>query len=215
MSHVITPRGRKKTFDLPAPHDVELLQVHDLAGGTAVGPTWVTVPLTTVAENTRPYYFTVAAAGITNDERLARAAIDYAVSAGTTDGASWRIEILLELDGVEIPGTRRYAHGVSDDVEDTVVTFDSVVTKTAAYTATDDDKIILCDASSGAFTITLRTAVNISGKDYTVKKIDSSANTVTIDGSGSETIDDGETAILTDQYESLTIVSNNVEWFVS
>ncbi len=90
----------------------------------------------------------------------------------------------------------------------------AVVTKTGDYTATASDTVILVDASSAAVTITLLTAVGNKGRVFYVKKIDSSANVVTIDGDGSETIDDATTQILTSQYDAVMIVSDGVEWFI-
>lgn len=83
----------------------------------------------------------------------------------------------------------------------------ALVTKTANYTALATDEVILCDATSGSFTISLPSVSGTSGKPYYIKKLDSSVNTVTIDA----TIDDGLIAVLTDQYESLTIVSNGTK----
>ena len=65
-----------------------------------------------------------------------------------------------------------------------------------------------------SFTITLPTASGIIGRMYHIKKTDSSANTVTIDENGAETIDGGVTAILTTQYESITIITNGSEWWI-
>ena len=90
----------------------------------------------------------------------------------------------------------------------------NVITKTAAYTATDSDAIILCDASSGAFTLTLPTAAERSGKSYTIKKTDSSANIVTIDGDGSETIDGELTQTLSAQDDSISVISDGTNWSI-
>lgn len=90
----------------------------------------------------------------------------------------------------------------------------ALVTKVGAYTATDSDAVILCDASGGAFTVTLPTAVGISGKVYRIKKIDSSANAITIDADGSETIDDSTTRVLSSQYDAITIISDGSEWWI-
>ncbi len=90
----------------------------------------------------------------------------------------------------------------------------AVTTKTAAYTALDTDHVILCDASTGAFTITLPAAAGRTGRMYYIKKIDSSANAVTIDGNASETIDGGLTAVLTVQFESVTIVCDGSNWHI-
>jgi hypothetical protein len=90
----------------------------------------------------------------------------------------------------------------------------ALATKTAAYTITDSDAVILCDASAAAITVTLPTAVGRLGRVYNIKKIDSSPNIVTVDGDGSETIDDGTTAALTVQYEAITIISDSVSWHI-
>ena len=90
----------------------------------------------------------------------------------------------------------------------------AVVAKTGAYVATATDTIITCDASGGAFSITLPTAVGVTGKEYYIKKTDSSANAVTIDGDGSETIDDATTRALSGQYDAVLVVSDNAEWWI-
>ena len=90
----------------------------------------------------------------------------------------------------------------------------NLVTKTSGYTATATDYTIMCNASGGSFTITLPAAASHADRIYHIKKIDSSANTVTVDGNASETIDDGLTAILTVQYESITIQSDGSEWWI-
>jgi hypothetical protein len=89
-----------------------------------------------------------------------------------------------------------------------------VVAKSGAYTVTASDGVVIADASGGAFTITLPTAVGITGRVYRVKKIDATANAVTIDANGAETIDGGITATIATQYEAITIVSDNAEWWV-
>ena len=84
-----------------------------------------------------------------------------------------------------------------------------MVTKTADYTATTADHIILGDATSASITITLPTAAGIKGTLFHINKIDSTVNTVTVDGNGSETTDGDTTAVLTAQYESIKLISDN------
>lgn len=84
--------------------------------------------------------------------------------------------------------------------------------KTGAYTATIADYMISCDATTAAFTITLPTAVEISGRIYIIKKTDSSTNAVTVDGNGTETIDGNLTFLLKSQYAEVTIISNGANW---
>lgn len=81
-------------------------------------------------------------------------------------------------------------------------------------TLTDRHATVVVNALAGAVTITLPTAVGIPGRRYTVKKIDVSLNAVTIDAAGSETIDDAPTFVLTEQYQSVALESDNVEWWV-
>jgi hypothetical protein len=49
---------------------------------------------------------------------------------------------------------------------------------------------------------------------YHIKKIDSGAGNVIIDGNASETIDGATTYTLTTQYESVTIVSDGATWWI-
>lgn len=88
----------------------------------------------------------------------------------------------------------------------------NITTKTGAYTLTAADGIVLCDASGGVFTITLPPAS--SNIMYSIKKIDSSGNIVTIDADGSETIDGDLTVSLDAEGESITLVTDGSNWFI-
>jgi hypothetical protein len=88
-----------------------------------------------------------------------------------------------------------------------------LVSKTSAYTAASET-VILVDASGGAVTITLPPAASSSGRRYVVKKIDSSANAVTLDGNGSETIDGATTLPLYCQYDFVGVVCDGSNWLV-
>ena len=94
---------------------------------------------------------------------------------------------------------------------DTLATAASLaVAEGADYTASTEE-YLFCDATSGAITITLP-AVS-AGLQYTIKKTDSSANAVTIDGNSAEVIDGELTQVLTTQWDVITIVSNGTAWF--
>lgn len=73
-----------------------------------------------------------------------------------------------------------------------------------------EDFLYPCDATSAGFTVTLPLAANYQYKKYCIKKIDSSANIVTIARSGSDTIDGATTKTLTAQYNAITLVSDGV-----
>lgn len=71
----------------------------------------------------------------------------------------------------------------------------------------------LVDATSGSVTITLPTAVNNTAA-FIIKKIDSSTNTVIVDGNASETIDGDTTITIYDQYNYIEIISDGTNWKV-
>lgn len=88
----------------------------------------------------------------------------------------------------------------------------TVNTITADTTLTSSHTAVLCDASTGAITVTLPAASANAGRRYFIKKIDSTAFTVTIDGNAFETIDGDLTAIVRSQYEAVLIVCDGSNW---
>ena len=88
----------------------------------------------------------------------------------------------------------------------------AVTTKTTNYTATTSDNVILVNASSGDVTITL--PASSSGLNFTVKKIDSSSNTVTVASNGSETIDGSSTQVIISQYDAISLVSDGSNFYI-
>ena len=82
------------------------------------------------------------------------------------------------------------------------------------YSLTIDNYSLLCDATSASFSVYLPTSVGITGKIYLIKKIDSSANTVTIIPSGTETIDGSTSIVQNTADEIITIQSNGVNWII-
>ena len=117
--------------------------------------------------------------------------------------------IITKLDGIEDGAT---ADQTGSEIRTAYQGAISVVTKTATYTATSDDDTILCDATSGAITVNLPTAVGISGKKYDIKKIDSTSNSVTIDPDGTETIDGETTIVIIGENDNYTIQSDGTNW---
>lgn len=92
-----------------------------------------------------------------------------------------------------------------------------VRTVTTTYTATLDDDIVLGDATGGAFSITLPTAASAWHAATQTSKVLTfvclTANDVTIDGSGDETINGSTTLALSAQYQRVALVSNGTAWF--
>jgi len=98
-----------------------------------------------------------------------------------------------------------YTRGIATDVE----------TFTAASDTLDAlNNVCLCDCSSNAITLAL--PVPVAGLQFHIKKIDSTANTVSIepDDPGPELIDGAIVQTLSSQYDSITVVSDGSNWFV-
>ncbi len=53
-----------------------------------------------------------------------------------------------------------------------------------------------------------------AGRIYNIKKVDASANIVTIQASGEETIDGASSRLISTQYASYTVHSTGLEWFI-
>lgn len=73
----------------------------------------------------------------------------------------------------------------------------------------------LCNATSASFTITLPAANAASGQYLWFKKIDSTANTVTIQCAGSDTIEGSTSKVLSIQYKYIELMSDNgTTWYI-
>jgi hypothetical protein len=88
------------------------------------------------------------------------------------------------------------------------------LTTTSTSITASANNVILCNATSGAITITLPAASSNTNKIYGIKKIDSSINTITIDGNASETIDGALTQVISSQYDCLTIMCDGSNWYI-
>jgi hypothetical protein len=98
-----------------------------------------------------------------------------------------------------------------------ITSFQSTVQSNSAnvtLTAGDSLLLVKCDATSASFTVTLYTAVGHSGAVINIKKTDSTANTVTIDGNSTETIDGALTQTLYSQWDCWTLVSDGTNWML-
>lgn len=103
---------------------------------------------------------------------------------------------------------------VERGLSDTLDAFRSIRTITASATLSANDYTVLVNATGGAVTVTLPAASTVSGQTFHVKKIDATANAVTLDGSGTETIDGAATKSTTTQWASYSVQSNGTEWFI-
>jgi hypothetical protein len=104
-------------------------------------------------------------------------------------------------------GWRIYQAILAEDIDGAVRTI------TTSDTLTDDDHILLVDCSAGAVTLTLP-AVATRKRPYHVKKIDIGVNAITIDGNGSEVIDDQLTFVFNDLLGAYMFVPGGGKWWV-
>jgi hypothetical protein len=84
--------------------------------------------------------------------------------------------------------------------------------KTTTYAVGVNDKTVTCNATAGAFAVTLPAVAANTNRIITVKKTDSSGNAVTVTGNGSETIDGSNTHALSAQYSTVTVQSDGATW---
>ncbi len=80
-------------------------------------------------------------------------------------------------------------------------------------TATSGEIILLVNTTANNVLINLPTAVGNTAK-ITIKRVSGGSNTLTVDAFLTQTIDDGLTAPLVSQYETITLISDNLNWFV-
>lgn len=83
----------------------------------------------------------------------------------------------------------------------------------ASTTALTTDYTIAVDPTTTAATVNLPAAATVTGQIFAIKHVNGSANTVTIDANGAETIDGNLTLVLT-AYNSATVQSTGSAWVV-
>lgn len=81
----------------------------------------------------------------------------------------------------------------------------------------DDAGLVLVNASGGARTITLPAANALGGRPirFQIAKTDSSANSVTVQRAGADTIEGAASVVLAGQWASVTLVSDGVSVWVA
>jgi hypothetical protein len=87
-----------------------------------------------------------------------------------------------------------------------------VTTVVNNITLDNTHSIVICDNGAVAKTITLPTAVGITGRIYTIKRGEASTADVTITTSSSQMIDGEMDYMLMNAKESVTLVSNGSDW---
>lgn len=88
----------------------------------------------------------------------------------------------------------------------------AISTKTSNYTVLLTDNFLKADTTGGSIIFTLPPVATATGRIFNFKKIDSSANAMTIQGNGADLIDGFNTQFTNTQYESFSIISDGLTW---
>jgi hypothetical protein len=86
----------------------------------------------------------------------------------------------------------------------------TVETVTTTHTANDGERTLLADATGGAFTVTLPTAIGRKGRKFTVVRVNGGGNAVTVDSL--QTISGSASVSLSSQWDRVTAISDNSQW---
>jgi hypothetical protein len=90
----------------------------------------------------------------------------------------------------------------------------AVSTKNSNYSVALGDNVLLANASSGNIIFQLPPAASAVGHLFYFKKIDSTANAMILQANGIEEIDGFNTQQTTVQYESFTLVTDGMAWYI-
>lgn len=87
------------------------------------------------------------------------------------------------------------------------------ITASVLLALTYPQTLCLVDTTAGSVTVTLPPARTVPGFRVEVKKL-TAANTTTIDGAGSETIDNATTLAWTTAMQSYSLISDGSAWWI-
>lgn len=118
----------------------------------------------------------------------------------------------LQMDSSgTISGTIPTSHGLTDDNIAVGTQLPLVIqSKTSAYTVLETDGVVLADATSAGFTVTMYDAQDTQGKEVTIRKTDSTLNVVTISLVGAATT----STTLNTQGEEVRLITDGANWII-
>jgi hypothetical protein len=82
------------------------------------------------------------------------------------------------------------------------------------YSMSDSEDVVFADSTPGAINVYIPTAVGVGGKEIMIKRA-AGTNTVIINASGAQSIDGLSTQSLLNPFQSLSLISDNSNWFIS
>jgi hypothetical protein len=90
----------------------------------------------------------------------------------------------------------------------------STSTSPTTITTRDGIEYLLVTTGASAFTVNLPAAASNTGRVITIRKVDSGAGKITVDGSGAETIDGNTTVGIWYQNDYLTLLCDGSGWVI-
>lgn len=115
-----------------------------------------------------------------------------------------------EIDITDVSSAQTVTGKTMTRIANTFTRTFTTYSTTQTLDPTVDDVVLV----SGNISLNLPAVASSTGVEFTIKKTDSNATTVTLDGNASETIDGATTFSLTQQYEAVTICCSGSEWFI-
>jgi len=118
---------------------------------------------------------------------------------------------VLQLKRTLADVLRDHAQAVNQLLDGYTATTVTAATHTGI--STQGHALILCDCTANSITVNLPSAAG-NKAIFNIKKMDAGANTVTIEGNGTETIDGALNKVITVQYASYTLMSSGTNWVI-
>jgi hypothetical protein len=192
------------------PNTVNVIAGTGLSGGGNLASN-VTVSLANTAVTAGSYGSTTQVAAITID---AQGRITAAANVAVSGGGGGTGNIVSNVVTISVGDNISWTNSTSV-VLSWINNSSNVVTWTnTVYSVTNNNATILVNHPSAPFGVLLPSASTVVGQQYQIKKIDSSANAVTVSTTSSQTIDGNLTYTLATIYKSVTLQSDGSNYYI-
>jgi hypothetical protein len=192
------------------PNTVNVIAGTGLSGGGNLASN-VTVNLANTAVTAGAYGSTTQVAAITID---AQGRITAAANVAVSGGGGGTGNIVSNIVTISVGDNISWTNSTSV-VLSWINNSSSVVTWTnTVYSVTNNNATILVNHPLSPFGVLLPSASTVVGQQYQIKKIDSSANAVTVSTTSSQTIDGNLTYSLATIYKSVTLQSDGSNYYI-
>jgi len=192
------------------PNTVNVIAGTGLSGGGNLASN-VTVSLANTAVTAGSYGSTTQVAQITID---AQGRITAAANVAVSGGGGGTGNVVSNVVTITVGDNISWTNSTSV-VLSWINNSSSVVTWTnTVYSVTNNNATILVNHPLSPFGVVLPSASTVVGQQYQIKKIDSSANAVTVSTTSSQTIDGNLTYTLATIYKSVTLQSDGSNYYI-